>query len=84
MRYKKRWYQFYRLQFPQTWLNYLAVFIQLSTDPYEVAAYFESIYVGRHSISSFLEISGMFPIEVWNNGQLSHQGIHRRANTVEF
>ena len=58
------------------------VLMQLPTEAYEVAAYFESTYVGRH-ISSSLVVPGMIPIEMWNNHMLVHQGIPRTTNAVE-
>ena len=58
------------------------IFMQLPMEAYDLAAYFEATYVGRH-ISSSNVVPSMFPIEMWNNHHLVHQGIPRTTNSVE-
>ena len=58
------------------------IFIELPAEAYELAAYFESTYVGRY-ISSSNVVPSMFPLEMWNNHNLVHQGIPRTTNAVE-
>ena len=58
------------------------VFMELPTEAYDLAIYFEKTYVGRH-ISSSIHVPSMFPTEMWNNHQLVNHGIPRTTNAIE-
>ena len=58
------------------------IFIEIPAEAYELAAYFESSYV-RRDISSSNVVPSMFPLEIWNNYNLVHQGIPRTTNAVD-
>ena len=58
------------------------IFMEIPAEAYELAAYFESTYVGRY-ISSSNVVPSMFPLEMWNNHNLVHQGIPRTTNVLQ-
>ena len=45
--------------------------------------YFEKTYIGRHMTNSPFVFPPLFPIEVWNNHLMVHQGLPRTTNTIE-
>ena len=57
--------------------------MQLPTEAYNVALYFESTYIGRRLANSSIVLPSLFPLEMWNNQQSVQQGLPRTTNAVE-
>ena len=57
------------------------LFMELPTDAYDLALYFESTYIGRHISDTPIVIPRTFPM--WNNHLMVHYGLPRTTNSVE-
>ena len=59
------------------------LFMELPTDAYDLALYFESTYIGRHISDTPIVIPSTFPLSMWNNHLMVHYGLPRTRNSVE-
>ena len=53
------------------------------SDLYDLALYFESTYLGRQLANTPIVFPSTFPLEMWNNHLMVHQGLPRTTNAVE-
>ena len=60
-----------------------SLLLQLPVEAYDLALYFEAIYIGRHIANSSLMSSPLFPMEMWNNHFMVQHGLPRTNNAVE-
>ena len=59
------------------------LFIDLPPEAYDLALYFESTYIGRHTANSALMSPPLFPLQMWNQHFMVQNGLPRTTNAVE-